>query len=145
MTWCAPCTSPQGCSPPSRSHSVCSRPAFRADVARLERWTDSDVEWLRATDRRSGRIPVARFNAGQKLNAALTIGAVVVLLGTGTVMAGWLWSWPTTARTDATWVHDWTAFALTAAVVGHVVLRAALRATGTPPGSPGLAGPERLQ
>ncbi len=94
---------------------------FRADVARLERWSDTDVAWLRARDRRSGRIPVDRFNAGQKLNAALTIGAVVVLLGTGTVMAGWLWSWPTSARTDATWVHDWTAFALTAAVVGHIV------------------------
>ena len=54
---------------------------FRADVARLERWTDTDVAWLRARDRRSGRIPVDRFNAGQKLNAALTIGAIVVLLG----------------------------------------------------------------
>jgi formate dehydrogenase subunit gamma len=94
---------------------------FRADVARLERWSDTDVTWLRARDRRSARIPVERFGAGQKLNAALTVGAVVVLLGTGTVMAGWPWSCPTGARTDATWVHDWTAFALTAAVVGHIV------------------------
>jgi formate dehydrogenase subunit gamma len=93
---------------------------FRADVIRLERWSDTDVAWLRSRDRRSGRIPVDRFNAGQKLNAALTIGAIVVLLGTGAVMAGWLWSWPTSARTDATWVHDWTAFALTVAVVGHI-------------------------
>jgi formate dehydrogenase subunit gamma len=93
---------------------------FRADVVRLEAWTDHDVEWLRARDRRSGRIPVDRFNAGQKLNAALTIGAIVVLMGTGTVMAGWLWSAPTQTRTDATWVHDWTAFALTLAVAGHV-------------------------
>jgi len=94
---------------------------FRSDAASLERWKDSDIEWLRSKDRRSGRIPVSRFNAGQKLNAALTIGAVIVLLGTGTVMGGWLWSWPTSARTDATWVHDWTAFALTLAVIGHVV------------------------
>jgi formate dehydrogenase subunit gamma len=93
---------------------------FRADVARLERWTEQDVQWLRAGDRRSGRIPVQRFNAGQKLNAALTIGALVVLVGTGTIMAGWLWSAPTQTRTDATWVHDWTAFALTLAVAGHV-------------------------
>lgn len=93
---------------------------FRADVAKLERWSDADVEWLRASDRRSGRIPVTRFNAGQKLNAALTIGAIIVLLGTGTVMAGWVLSWPTQARTDATWVHDWTAFALVLAVVGHI-------------------------
>jgi formate dehydrogenase subunit gamma len=93
---------------------------FRADVAHLERWSPADVEWLRAKDRRSGRIPVARFNAGQKLNAALTLGALIVLIGTGTVMAGWWWSWPTATRTDATWVHDWTAFALTLAVVGHI-------------------------
>lgn len=113
---------------------------FRADVARLERWSEHDVEWLRSKDRRSGRIPVARFNAGQKLNAALTIGAIIVLLGTGTVMAGWLWSWPTSARTDATWVHDWTAFALTAAVVGHVVFAVRYRrgdSTTTPTSSAG--------
>lgn len=94
--------------------------AFRADVRRLEGWTEADVEWLRSRDRRSGRIPVDRFNAGQKLNAALTVGALLVLLGTGAVMAGWFWSAPTQTRTDATWVHDWTAFALGLAVVGHV-------------------------
>jgi formate dehydrogenase subunit gamma len=93
---------------------------FRTDVALLERWSDDDVAWLRARDRRSGRIPVNRFNAGQKLNTALTAGALLVLLGTGTVMAGWLAAWPTQLRTDATWVHDWVAFGLTAAVVGHV-------------------------
>ena len=93
---------------------------FRADVVNLERWSPADVEWLRAKDRRSGRIPVARFNAGQKLNAALTLGALVVLIGTGMIMTGWFWSWPTSTRTDATWVHDWTAFALTLAVVGHI-------------------------
>jgi formate dehydrogenase subunit gamma len=93
---------------------------FRADAALLERWTEDDVAWLRSRDRRSGRIPVHRFNAGQKLNTALTIGALIVLLGTGTVMAGWLWSWPTQVRTDATWVHDWVAFGLALAVVGHI-------------------------
>jgi formate dehydrogenase subunit gamma len=93
---------------------------FRCDVAHLERWSPADVEWLRASDRRSGRIPVHRFNAGQKLNAALSVGALAVLVGTGTIMGGLLWSWPTSTRTDATWVHDWTAFALTLAVVGHV-------------------------
>jgi formate dehydrogenase subunit gamma len=93
---------------------------FRTDVALLERWSDDDVAWLRARDRRSGRIPVHRFNAGQKLNTALTAGALLVLMGTGTVMAGWLAAWPTQLRTDATWVHDWVAFGLTAAVIGHV-------------------------
>ena len=95
-------------------------PAFRDDARALEQMTPSDREWLRSRDRRSGRIPVERFNAGQKLNAAFTVGAVCVLLGTGLIMGSMLVSWPTKYRTGATWVHDWTAFALTIAVVGHV-------------------------
>jgi formate dehydrogenase subunit gamma len=94
--------------------------ALRTDIKRLERFTDNDWRWLRARDRRSGRVPVDRFNAGQKLNAAFTLGAVIVLFGTGLIMGSLLWSWPTQYRTGATWVHDWTAFAVTAAVVGHV-------------------------
>ena len=94
--------------------------AVRADVGRLERFSPRDREWLRARDRRSGRIPVDRFNAGQKLNAAFTLGAVITLFGTGLIMGSLLWSWPTKYRTGATWVHDWTAFAITVAVVGHV-------------------------
>lgn len=94
--------------------------ALRRDLRSLDRWTSSDRQWLRARDRRSGRIPVDRFNAGQKLNAAFTVGAVLVLLGTGIVMGGLLGNWPDDARTGATWVHDWTAFGLAVAVVGHV-------------------------
>ncbi|MEO8329760.1 MAG: formate dehydrogenase, partial [Candidatus Nanopelagicales bacterium] len=45
---------------------------FRADVRTLERLSDQDKQWLRSKDRRSGRIRVDRFNAGQKLNAAFT-------------------------------------------------------------------------
>lgn len=93
---------------------------FRADVRRLERFTPADWAWLRARDRRSGRIPVDRFNAGQKLNSAFTVGAVIVLFGTGLIMGSLLWSWPTHYRTGATWVHDWTAFAVTTAVAGHI-------------------------
>lgn len=94
--------------------------ALRRDLRALDRWTPSDRQWLRARDRRSGRIPVRRFNAGQKLNTAFTVGAVLVLLGTGTVMGGLLGNWPDDLRTGATWVHGWTAFGLTVAVVGHV-------------------------
>lgn len=95
-------------------------PAFRRDASRLNRMTSQDWQWIRAKDRRSGRIPVTRFNAGQKLNAAFTVGAVLVLFGTGLVMGSVLASWPTDYRTGATWVHDWTAFGLTIAVIGHV-------------------------
>jgi formate dehydrogenase subunit gamma len=94
--------------------------SFRADVRRLDRWSDDDSRWLRSRDRRSGAIPVDRFNAGQKLNAAFTLGAVLVLLGTGAVMGSLVGAWPDDLRTGATFVHDWTAFGLTAAVAGHV-------------------------
>ncbi|MBA2953024.1 formate dehydrogenase [Nocardioides sp. MAH-18] len=93
--------------------------AYRLDVRRLNRFTDADWAWLRSKDRRSGRIRVGKFNAGQKLNASLSAGATLVLLGTGTVM--WFTglvrlSW----RTGATLVHDWTALALGLLVLGHL-------------------------
>lgn len=94
--------------------------AFRRDARQLERFTDDDRQWLRASDRRSGRIRVERFNAGQKLNAAFTLGAVLVLFGTGMIMGSVLWSWPAHYRVGASWVHDWAALGLTIAVVGHV-------------------------
>ncbi|HVQ87383.1 MAG TPA: cytochrome b/b6 domain-containing protein [Actinomycetes bacterium] len=94
--------------------------SFRSDARKLERLSSNDKQWLRSKDRRSGSIPVDRFNAGQKLNAAFTVGAITVLFGTGLIMGSILWSWPTKYRTGATWVHDWTAFAVTVAVVGHV-------------------------
>lgn len=94
--------------------------AFRRDVRLLERFTPDDREWLRSRDRRSGRVPVDRFNAGQKLNAAFTVGSVVVLFSTGLVMGSVLLSWPTQYRTGATWVHGWAAFGVVVAVVGHL-------------------------
>jgi formate dehydrogenase subunit gamma len=91
---------------------------FRSDVRRLDRLDGSDWAWLRSRRRRS--LPVDRFNAGQKLNAAFTVGAVLVLLGTGVVMAGLLLNAPDDLRTGATFVHDWTALGLTVAVIGHL-------------------------
>lgn len=101
--------------------------AFRADVRLLDRWSADDRAWLRSRDRRSGRLRVVRFNAGQKANAAFTLGAVLLLLGTGLVMRGFLVSWPDDSRTGATLVHDWTAFGLAVAVVGHVAFAARYR------------------
>ena len=92
--------------------------AFRDDVRRLERFDDLDRRWLRSPRRRS--LPVDRFNAGQKLNAAFSVGAVLVLLGTGVVMAGLLVNAPDDVRTGATFVHDWVALGLTVAVAGHL-------------------------
>lgn len=93
--------------------------AFRRDAGLLNRFSPADWQWLRSRDRRSGRIRVGKFNAGQKLNAALSLGAVIVLFGTGMVMF-WSSLFTDTIRTGATFVHDWTALALGLLVLGHI-------------------------
>lgn len=95
--------------------------AVRADLRALDRWTAVDRAWLRRRDRRTAGLPVGKFNAGQKLNAALSAGGGLVLLGTGIVME-YGHAWPLPLRTGATWVHDWTAAALFLLVLGHVHL-----------------------
>jgi formate dehydrogenase subunit gamma len=93
--------------------------AVRADLRRLNRFSPHDWEWLRSRDRRSGRIPVGKFNAGQKLNAAFTAGAILVMLGTGLIMR-FPQMWPLAWRTGATFVHDWLALAVLVVVLGHL-------------------------
>lgn len=93
--------------------------AYRIDVGRLNRFSPSDWRWLRSRTRRDGSIRVGKFNAGQKLNACLTTGATLVLLGTGIIMY-----FPgltrLTMRTGATFVHDWFALGLGLLVAGHI-------------------------
>ena len=93
--------------------------AFRHDIRRLNRFRPQDWEWLKSRDRRSGRIAVGKFNAGQKLNAAFTGGAILVMLGTGTMMF-WPNLWPLSLRIGATFVHDWLALAVLVVVLGHI-------------------------
>lgn len=93
--------------------------AFRKDAGLLNRFMPADWEWLRSRDRRSGRIRVGKFNAGQKLNASLTLGAVIVMFGTGMVMF-WSSLFSDSIRTGATFVHDWIALALGILVLGHI-------------------------
>ncbi|MCU1394172.1 MAG: fdnI [Ilumatobacteraceae bacterium] len=93
--------------------------AYRRDMHLLNRFTSADWRWLRSRKRRDGTIRVGKFNAGQKLNAALSAGAIVVLLASGTAMyfpdltrLAW--------RTGSTFVHDWFALALGLLVLGHI-------------------------
>ena len=60
--------------------------AFRQDAELLNRFTAQDWRWLRSRDRRLGRIPVGKFNAGQKLNAAFSVGSIIIMLATGSIM-----------------------------------------------------------
>jgi formate dehydrogenase subunit gamma len=93
--------------------------AYRADLRQLNRFTPADTEWLRRRDRRTAGLPVGKFNAGQKLNAALSAGGILVLLGTGIVLE-WGRRWPLPLRIGSTFVHDWTAAALTVLLLGHL-------------------------
>ena len=95
--------------------------AFRNDADLLNRFSPDDWRWLRSRDRRSGRIPVGKFNAGQKLHSAFTLGWILVMLGTGSVMF-FSSLVPDDIRTGATFVHDWLTLAIFVVVVGHIYM-----------------------
>jgi formate dehydrogenase subunit gamma len=93
--------------------------AYRSDLGRLNRFSTEDWRWLRSKSRRDGTFGVGKFNAGQKLNASLTAGSVLVLVGTGTLMF-WTGLVRLPWRTGATFVHDWFALGLGLLVLGHI-------------------------
>ncbi|MDQ1429438.1 MAG: formate dehydrogenase subunit gamma [Actinomycetota bacterium] len=90
---------------------------LRVDLGRLNRWSHDDHRWFR----RRGRADVAlgKFNPGQKLNAAFIAAAGIVMLATGSIMK-WFAPFPIDWRTGATFVHDWFALGIWAAVLGHI-------------------------
>ena len=101
------------------------------EVGALERQLSaldhSDWEWLRRpwdvfVDRAPSAVPVAgRFNAGQKLFAALVAGLLAALLLTGIPMFWWGWfSAELVARSRD--LHLLAAFAATALIAGHIYL-----------------------
>ena len=124
-------------------------PAYRADVRELNRFVAADWQWLAASRPRwtavgrrrparlgaVGRVPStavgrvagrtlrscrsASSTPGQKMYAAFTAGAILVMFGTGVIMR-YAQGWPVSLRTGATFVHDWLAFALFAALAGHL-------------------------
>jgi formate dehydrogenase subunit gamma len=94
--------------------------AYRADLRRLGRFTSADRRWLFTRTRRDGTITVGKFNAGQKLNASLACGSILVLLGTGVLMY-FVGLAPLPWRSGASFVHDWFSLALGLLVVGHVI------------------------
>jgi formate dehydrogenase gamma subunit len=99
--------------------------AFRDDLRRLNRFVPADWEWMRRADRREtdregvGVVPVGKFNAGQKLNAAFVGGAILVMIGTGTIMT-FPNPFPDDWRTVATFVHDWLFVGIFVMFLGHV-------------------------
>ncbi|MGH3492936.1 MAG: cytochrome b/b6 domain-containing protein [Sciscionella sp.] len=93
--------------------------AYRTDLRRLNRFHRADWKWLRSRQRHDGTIGVGKFNAGQKINGALSSGAIVVLLMTGIVMYYPALT-PLSWRAGATFAHDWFALGLGLLVLGHI-------------------------
>lgn len=108
---------------------------MRADVRVLNRMTATDWLWLRRRDRRRARLPVGKFNGGQKLASAVVAGMGLVLFGTGVLLiAPARVALPVSVREGATITHDLFTFGLLVVLAGHVWLayrhpeaRAALR------------------
>ena len=102
--------------------------SLRADLRRFNRFSPADRAWLRAVVAGRARsaagragLPTGKFNAGQKLNAAFTGGAGLVMLGTGVILR-WYRPWPLTWRAGATFVHNWLALLIVVAITGHTLL-----------------------
>ena len=95
--------------------------AFRKDIETLNRFSPGDWRWLRSRERRTGRIAVGKFNAGQKLNSAFTLGWILVMLATGSVMFFNAY-FPDDIRTGATFVHDWLTLLVVVVVGGHIYM-----------------------
>jgi formate dehydrogenase subunit gamma len=88
------------------------------------RRTMRELEWLDADDRRwlrGRRAPQGRFNAGQKLNAAVSAGLAVLFLISGFLL--WLGERNTSYRfTGTLLVHDWLMWVSLVLLVGHLYL-----------------------
>jgi formate dehydrogenase subunit gamma len=88
------------------------------------RGTLRELEYLDADDRawlRGRRRPQGRFNAGQKLNAAITAGLSVLFALSGGLL--WLGERNTSFRFASTIVvHDWVTYVSLALLVGHLYL-----------------------
>ena len=92
------------------------RRGLRATARELDVFDADDRRWLRGR-----RAPQGRFNAGQKLNAALTAAFAVLLAASGVLL--WLGERDTRFRFDSTIVlHDVVAYVSVALLAGHLYL-----------------------
>ena len=92
---------------------------LRGDLVRLNRWSVDDRRWWRRRNRDTVRL--GKFNPGQKLNAAFLAGALVVMIGSGSMMRFFA-PFPDSWRTGATSVHDWFALGIGLSVIGHILI-----------------------
>jgi len=92
------------------------RRGLRRTLRELDRFDEDDLQWLRRVPR-----PQGRFNAGQKLNAALTAAFAVLFVASGALL--WLGERDTTFRFASTiLLHDGLMYVSLVLVAGHLYL-----------------------
>lgn len=92
------------------------------DVRTLDRWTSADWAWFRGRRRSKALgLETGKFNGGQKAEAALLGGGMVIMVLTGIVMR-WSPLFPASWATGATFLHDAAYVAIALAVAGHIVV-----------------------
>ncbi len=103
-------------------------PVFRMNMRELNRFHPHDFAWLKRQDSDSikGELDnpdsvYGKFNAGQKLNAAFSFGAILIMFATGMVMF-FSSLFTDDIRTGATFVHDWLTLAIVVVLTGHIYL-----------------------
>ncbi len=102
--------------------------ALRRDIRRFNRWSEADRRWLRVMFQEKPRrnhtraqLRTGKFNAGQKLNAAFTVGGGLVMLASGLLLR-WYRPFPLSWRAGATFVHNWLAVLFVVVITGHVLM-----------------------
>lgn len=103
-------------------------PVFRMNMRELNRFHPHDFAWLKRAEsasispKISNPDPVyGKFNAGQKLNAAFSFGAILIMFATGMIMF-FSSLFTDDIRTGATFVHDWLTLVIVIALTGHVYM-----------------------
>jgi formate dehydrogenase subunit gamma len=102
-----------------------NRRSLARSAREIDRFDRDDADWLRGAAGRAwsgGKAPPqGRFNAGQKLNAALIGGLMLAMYVTGFLL--WYGERDTTYRFAGTvMVHDWGTLILMFLVAGHLYL-----------------------
>ncbi len=103
-------------------------PVFRMNMRELNRFHSHDFAWIKRqnSDSIKGELDnpdsvYGKFNAGQKLNAAFSFGAILIMFATGMVMF-FSSLFTDDIRTGATFVHDWLTLAIVVVLTGHIYM-----------------------
>ena len=97
--------------------------SLRRTAGEFDRFDDDDLRWLGwAVARRGLEPPAGRFNAGQKLNAALVAGLMVVFTVSGVLIYLQETDAAVRGRTSAILVHDIATWIAVPLIAGHLYL-----------------------